>query len=1011
MERLHVVKVLLPLLVLFVACAPDIQQNPPAGNTIVVAFDLSASPPVAPSPNDLAVDAKTGKIVVPSSPGDNPAQTEFNQDYLGTLNGFPFESTATVVMSNGALNPSTVTANSVVGVDLTAAKTAPASAAVTLAPTYDGTRNAVVIAPPAGGWTRGHQYAIALLGGANGVKGANGEPVIGSQTWELVSGPNALLNCPGGDLGSSDCTLAVDVIPSTATDPTARLQDQLTKARALETIRQGYAPIVAQLEQAHGLTREEIPIVWTFTIVDAGELTFDPASGVIPFPNDILLSQGKVALPNPKTGQPLSSTDCSSATDMTTLLYCGLNTLDGFSTVAPPISENSMGAGAAAQATIDGKSLLPDMTVGLVPIKSNAPMAEQTTPVFKPCLNCLSTPDAMGNPQTSPQQLQWDLVAPLDEQTTYLAWVTGDVKDDMGKAVIASPTFALLRLSNSLLDANMHSTVNLITDAQAQQLEPLRAAMKPAVDGLAAKGVPRTKLALAWAFTTQSEGSILDKLYGYPQQSVLLTGIKDTPTYLFDATAQYQALATAANLPNVATNIGKILVGVFMTPVAVTGPAGTLDPLHPKVLPVTFTLTIPKAAAPAGGYPLTIFGHGINQSREDFLYIAGALADPTYGSQATIAIETLFHGERSTCTGSAAWAMKSSDDGVCADPVNQKCNEQPINGRCVARDPTKGVLPCMVGTADDYSVCAVNGQGACVGMPGMMGTCEGGDFARDPVPMVAMGGPTVAQLTPFRRPLISGWNMFSLTNFFATRDNYRQQVIDIASLVRVLKSKNATNLAAQATAQAGAPVSFDLTKLGFVGQSLGAILGTLFTAVSPDITNVVLNVPGGDEPQIVLNAPEFAADKMALISTLAKQGIEVGTPAFDQFVGIAQWVLDEADPTNLGWRLTHAVPISGVGTPNANRKAFIQFIEGDETVPNVSNFALVTAADRPFVQTPPSFGCMPPLYCYEFTEQGDGVAALPGDKRHVFLLTPTVPAITNKAQAQAAKFLATGQFQ
>jgi len=1009
------VKALLPLLVLLVACAPDIPQNPPTGNAVVVSFDLSASPPIAPSPNDLAVDPGTGKIVVPSSPGDSDAQKEFNTDYLGTLNGFPFESTANVGVS-GALDPNTVNAGSVVAMDLTAAKTAPASAGVALAPAYDGTHNAIVIPPPAGGWTRAHQYAIALLGGANGLKGANGEPVIGSTTWELVSSPNALVNCPGGNLASGACTLAVDVIPSSLTDPAARLQDQLTKAKRLEPIRQGYAPLLAQLERAHGLSRSQIPILWTFTIVDAGEITFDPANGVIPFPNDVLRSAGKVALPNPKTGRPLTSTDCSSATDMTVQLYCGLNTLDGFSTVAPPISENSMTGGAAAQATIDGRTLLAEMTVGLAPASSNAPKPEQTAPNFVPCLNCLSTPDAHGNPQTSPQQLQWNLVTPLDEKTTYLAWVTGDVKDDTGKGVIASPTFALVRLSNSLLDSNMHTTVNILTDAQAQQLEPLRVAMKPAVDGLTAQGVPRKNLALAWAFTTQSEASILDELYGYPPEIALAINLPDTPTYIFDATAEYQALASAANLTNVQTNLGKILVGVFMTPVAVTGPSGTLDPIHPKALPVTFTLALPKAPPPAGGYPLTIFGHGITQSREDFLYIAGALADPAYGSQATIATETLFHGERSSCTGSAAFTGMTSDNAACADSMHQRCNEQLV-GRCVAIDATK-VLPCMVGTADDYNVCAVAGQGACVGRPGMPGTCEGGDFARDPVPTtVPGGGPTVAQLTPFRRPLISGWNMFSLTNFFATRDNYRQQVIDMAELVRVIKSKSATNLAAQATIEAGTTVAFDLTKLGYVGQSLGGILGTLFTAVSPDITNVVLNVAGGDQPQIVLNAPAFAADKMALLSTLTAQGIQVGTPAFDQFVGIAQWVLDAADPSNLAWRLTHPVTVNGVSAPNANRKAFIQFIEGDETVPNVSNFALVTAADRPFVNTPPSFGCKPPLYCYEFTEKGDGfdTTSAPLDKRHTFLLLPpsamTATTLTGKAQTQAAKFLATGQFQ
>jgi hypothetical protein len=327
----------------------------------------------------------------------------------------------------------------------------------------------------------------------------------------------------------------------------------------------------------------------------------------------------------------------------------------------------------------------------------------------------------------------------------------------------------------------------------------------------------------------------------------------------------------------------------------------------------------------------------------------------------------------------------------------------------------------MPGTADDYNVCAVHGQGACVGRIGTMGSCEGGDFLRENYATLS-ANPATVPLIPFQRPLISGWNMFSLTNFFSTRDNFRQQVIDLAQLARLIKSTAMTSLTAQAAAQAGGPVSFDLKRLGFAGQSLGSILGTLYNAVSPDVTNVALNVGGGDLPQIILNAPSFAPYKMALVNALAMQNPPIlpGTPAFDQFIATAQWVLDPADPANLAWRLTHPVMVNGVSTPNANRKAFIQFIEGDQTVPNVSNFALLTGADRPFVSTPPVFGCKAPLYCYEFTEKGDrfDATSAPGQYRHGFLLAPpsmdpTMPTpaalmLTTKAQTQVVGFLAVG---
>jgi hypothetical protein len=274
----------------------------------------------------------------------------------------------------------------------------------------------------------------------------------------------------------------------------------------------------------------------------------------------------------------------------------------------------------------------------------------------------------------------------------------------------------------------------------------------------------------------------------------------------------------------------------------------------------------------------------------------------------------------------------------------------------------------------------------------LTGKCQNADFKR-----AASGAP----------PLISGWNIFSLTNFFATRDNMRQQVIDLAQLVRVLKG--------QTGAFGGVGPKLDTSKLGYVGQSLGGIEGTLFNAVSPDTTNVVLNVPGGALSQLVLVAPSFAAQKQVMLDTLTAQGTSIGTPAFDQFIAITQWILDPADPANMGQRLTHPVEVTpGVKAPNANRKAFIQFIEGDQTVPNLTNFALVTAANRSFVPTPPDFGCVAPLLCYEFTQVGDGFDELtaPSASRHGFLLQPPAgtmgPALTAKAQTQVATFLATG---
>ncbi|HSO34291.1 MAG TPA: hypothetical protein VLT33_17265, partial [Labilithrix sp.] len=572
--------------------------------------------------------------------------------------------------------------------------------------------------------------------------------------------------------------------------------------------------------------------------------------------------------------------------------------------------------------------------------------------------------------------------------------------DDKGKAVIATPAFALLRSSNPLLDDKGKSTVSLITDDQAKQFEPIRAAFAPAFDGLAKAGVPRESLALAFPFTTQSESTVLDKLHGVPALAKA-GGLPDFPLVVQDATLLYQGAAAAAGIPIGA--VGKFFAGGWLTPALVTGTGGTFNPDPKGIKPqlVQFALSVPLTPPPAGGYPVTIFGHGLTRSRNDFLAIANSLAQ---AGQVVIATDVIFHGDRTTCTGSKAALKVMTDDAACKDPATMKCDggalPAALQGLCVLRDAASRAA-CAPSALDPLGdgVCAAQGQGRCAADARCQGATA--DFLRD------AGGV----------PVISGWNILSFTNFFATRDNFRQQVIDLSQLVAVLNSTDAKKIGNQiALANGGVPIPFDTTKLGYVGQSLGGILGTLFNSVSPDTTNVVLNVPGGGLVSLILNAPSFAAAKAALLDGLAAQGLLPGTPAFDQFLGFAQWILDPADPANMGYRLTHPVDLGGgKSAPNAKRKAFIQFIQGDETVPNISNLALVVGANRSFVPTPPSFGCVSPLFCYEFTEAGDGfdTTVAPTSKRHGFLLSPPSAtaaglALTSKAQLQAATFLATG---
>src|SRR5690606_10377432 len=171
----------------------------------------------------------------------------------------------------------------------------------------------------------------------------------------------------------------------------------------------------------------------------------------------------------------------------------------------------------------------------------------------------------------------------------------------------------------------------------------------------------------------------------------------------------------------------------------------------------------------------------------------------------------------------------------------------------------------------------------------------------------------------------------------------------------------------------------------YVGQSLGGILGTLFAAAAPDVGNVVLNVPGGGLVDVLLTSPSFTEQADGFKAMLAANGMPEGTPGFDNFINIARWIIDPADPLNAA----HQV-LNGPATP-AGRQALIQYIPEDQTIPNSTTVALIEAAmrgDRELtVQLFEAFGTMPPA------------------ARHGFLLHPDTAAA---AQADVSTFIATG---
>jgi hypothetical protein len=860
---------------------------------------------------------------------------------------------------------------------------------VTVSDAPDGGQTLSFI-PTSGTWDRNGEYAVLLLGGANGVKGkASGQTVTGSPTFALVTSSTPLVTC---DANGNNCVLGTQAIPTTEKDPGAAFDQQVALAKQLEQLRISYKPILdGAVAQIPGLKRTDIALVWTFTITSQAEVTFNPATLTIPFPNDVLNPTGsQVSIP-PGTGLPPA-------------LVAGLNTLDGFSTTAPILSENGVDTGpligtdatTGAPARVASESVKFGTTGTLNLIAAGAGTGALPTTLdgsikAHACLNCpgvvVTQPDggAVLLPDGGPKPDTLAIVpdVPLTERTTHAAYITTDLLDTNQKNVIASPIFALVR-SSAPLYADGHTTVSLLSDAQAQQLEPLRAGLTPLFNALNSGGLPRTKVALAWAFTTQSTITTLSKLHGAALAASPVTGV---PLWV-------QEIPAPAGAPNPGGVVGHWYVGQIFDLFSLTGTGGTINPDSTKWTGprIAFVMSVPATPAPATGYPVTLFGHGLGRDRTDAFGMSASLAS---AGNVMVAIDETWHGDRNTCTGFGALlaaggapAIAAKDDYACVNPappatLTQTCNTA---GHCQLADRSNaGLQACdSTGGLEADKPCQLAGQGHCAAD----GKCEGGAFA-----------------TSFSGVPIQGWNLINLQNFFATRDNFRQQVISDGQLARIAASSAPGNLGSLAGG-----ITIDAAKVSYAGQSLGGIMGTLYTAAAPEVKNAALNVPGGGLTNIILTSPAFVQLKAAFQAGLAAEGVPVNSPLYDQFLGIVQWIVDPADPLNAGpylVRNSRTGAFDPVNNPLSNngstRRGFIQWIADDQVVPNPTTVDLIQSvlADPTAngVSVTPS-QAVPNFWAKQFPSSGT-----PGNN-HGFLLGSAGAATAQAAQGQIANFIA-----
>lgn len=633
---------------------------------------------------------------------------------------------------------------------------------------------------------------------------------------------------------------------------------------------------------------------------------FDPANRIVPFPNNLLL--------DPATGRVNLPAQCGETPTAKALRENVLNQLDGFGAFESALTVTFTEG--VDMASLADKVVVYKRASGTTPAD---PATATALPIVTQVTTTVRFDASCATPSTIPQLIIIPRV-PLEQKSTYVVGLLSGIKSTGGVEFAPSGTFRLIRGTENpvtVVDGRVVADRTPLDPADPEdhaRLVGIDGLWKAHAQGLkfladdlpADKRKPRDQILLAWEFRTQTTTDPLD------------------PTVAGSLAASVNTLG----LQQVATRTGP----------ATGGPAGeTAEQFLQRVLPPGTCTAIPCAAV------------------GDVL--GGGLVSKSYLSESPNPVA-----------------------GTCMAPDFLGC---PVRGQWA--DP---VAPAVVKPAEIVETLVVTPQAACpaAGCPTVIfahaiGQSKTNAFALAPqlaqrgfatvaIDAVAhdsrairisndaargCGGPRPSPLTapqcfaPFLSP-----------NLGAARDNIRQTVLDYHGLIAALKSCNATPCGG---------FKPDLTKLYYVGQSLGGILGGMTVATSSDLKGAVLNVAGVGWADILENTQTNQL-RCPLVDGLIDAGILQGEksnlaatpptglctmeakawqdqPGYRQFRVIGRWVLDPADPANFTVKLRA-------------RKVLLQEVVGDTVVPNLATanegmlLGLMPGTADPIVPPPPA---------------------------------------------------------
>ncbi|MFH1532358.1 MAG: hypothetical protein ABIK09_16665 [Pseudomonadota bacterium] len=400
--------------------------------------------------------------------------------------------------------------------------------------------------------------------------------------------------------------------------------------------------------------RQDVAAIWSYGIHTGNEALFDPIGGVIPFPNDLLMSLDAMGNPD-RVAIPVPSDPVMAS------VVEAMNTLDGFSTLTPtragflrPLDPGNFRLLAEPTELLD--PTLVGSTAAVVGIHPDVDLTSGEVDLLTLVVN--GQLDVVGDTRAEmvfangqleirprpghPLTPGWRYVVAVFEATRSLE----KGPDEEPYPIQVSPIFFLARSPYPLYDAATDASLlpALLDSPTAALLEQLRVNYDMFFAALedAAK-LDRSRIRLFWTFTTQQvAGWVKDlrsSLAGLTIPGEVSASLKTPTAYGYedmDAVAQlstdgrfggYSALAP----PDLSAPAAPIYSHLLFDDDGVPQWTATEIP---------FSLSVPHGPGP---FRVAIVQHGLAGRRADFLSVANHFAA---GGYVLVAMDLPLHGDR-----------------------------------------------------------------------------------------------------------------------------------------------------------------------------------------------------------------------------------------------------------------------------------------------------------------------------------------------------------------------------